>query len=82
MEVTGFTGLIDLTIMVFALSIAFAVFLIHKGIREKEAGLTILALILAAASIYLAARVVFGSYTESSAAQPETLTEQVQDVIQ
>ena len=76
------TGLMELTIMVFTLSIAFAVFLIHKAIREKESGLLILALVLFVACAYLTTRSIMNDYFESHAAPPDTLQQQIQETVE
>ena len=52
-------GFIELSVMVFALVISFAVYLVHKGINEKEVGLSILAVILFIASGVLTFMIIF-----------------------
>jgi thiol:disulfide interchange protein len=75
-------GLMELTIMVFTLSVAFAVFLIHKAIREKETGLLILALVLFVACTFLTTRYIMNDYFENHAAPPETLQQQIQESVE
>lgn len=75
------TGFIELSVMVFAFCISFAVFLIHKAIREKEAGLMILALVLAAASVFLTVTIILNVSNADSVIVPEGVIEQLQDLV-
>ncbi len=52
-------GFVELSVMVFALAISFSVYLVHKGVKEKEAGLSILAIILFIASTLLTFMIIF-----------------------
>ncbi|MCD6118367.1 hypothetical protein J7K50_00820 [bacterium] len=75
-------GFTELAVMVFALAISFSVFLVHKGVKEKEAGLTVLAVILFLASVILTFMIIYrvsfaGSLTED---EPASIPEMVEEV--
>jgi hypothetical protein len=75
------TGFIELAVMVFALAISFSVYLVHKGVKEKEAGLSILAIILFIASALLTFMIIYKVINENSIAGEEiTLPAAIEDV--
>ena len=73
-------GFVELTILVFALTVSFAVFLVHKAVREKEMGLMILAIVLFVASVFLTAKMIVSVQTEDEIAAPETVTEIIEEI--
>lgn len=75
-------GFIELAILVFALAISFAVYLVHKVVREKETGLLILSLVLFVAAVFLTAKLIIGVQYEDTLAPPETVTEIFEEVTQ
>lgn len=74
-------GFIELVIMVFALAVSFAVYLIHKSVREKETGLLLLALVLFVSCTFLTTKVILDTANEASAAPPETFVEAVKETL-
>jgi lysylphosphatidylglycerol synthetase-like protein (DUF2156 family) len=76
-------GFIELAVMVFALVISFAVFLVHKGIKEKEVGLSILAIVLFIAGAVLTFIIIFKVLYEGTPTISEepTVHEMAEEVI-
>jgi len=77
------TGFIELSVMVFALAISFSVYLVHKGVKEKEAGLSILAIILFIASALLTFMIIYKVINENAiTVEDVTVPEMIEDVTQ
>lgn len=75
-------GFIELAVMVFALAISFSVYLVHKGVKEKEAGLSILAIILFIASALLTFMIIFKVINENTiTGEDVTVPEMIEEVV-